>query len=721
VPAPNLDKPTPASPSIKDTTAVETSKPELPAPPRKPELPAPSPKPDLRAPSPKPELRAPSPKPELRAPSPKPEIRAPSPQPELHALSTEPPERSIEPTPAPTFVPSKPSPPAPPERTASVSTDASTDSQTGRVKLMARQFDEDSNVVRRKTSNNFIANAKAKYTIDRRKRTITNDNDLFRARSPEPESRSESRIGMRSPSVGSTNGSTKTPSLFDIATSRIPNFESSRTPLVKQSESKIPTLASHNTKEQPPPNRANTPEPKAPKRAGTPENQKSTIHTLVPEQKLPPSPQPSPSFKPIDRIVRQPSPVPLAVTIPEPAKPLTPIKDIEATPPVHENVTPPRMNGRDDELDFLESPVLGEMLTSNLPIMSKAPTPPTTFETLSTITSGDLSTILEETVTRDAQKPVSIPPLKIVKPPSQEKVLPSPQKQITPPNPVFITQPLAISNDNPVQTIKRPTSSSLVKVAEPSSGFEDFGGIPMDDHDRHDDVRSDTSVESMHSAKEDPEETPQTPKNVIMIPNLNSPPSTPIVDPIFSTNSSPVATKSSRASRIFAERNGQNIHTTMATYLSDGDERTPSPVLKSSTAIAPVEFIPSGEDVPLDSPSPYRNSLKDYDLFRNLTKKMMQANKDQLEVVLSTKLTQFTLCKAFFGYESVRKLLDDEIRYAKQANIGLTELLLKLWVGADIEDEALLKAILFGKNNGLSESLVISLAPLGTKLSSLIC
>jgi len=239
----------------------------------------------------------------------------------------------------------------------------------------------------------------------------------------------------------------------------------------------------------------------------------------------------------------------------------------------------------------------------------------------------------------------------------------------------------------------------------------------MDDHDPHDDVGSDTSVESMHSAKEDPDEPPQTPKSVDAIPNVNSPPSTPVVDPISSTNSSPVAAKPSRASRIFTERNGQSIHTSIVTYLSDGDERTPSPVFKSSTVIEPVGFIASEEEAQLDSPTPYRNSLKDYDLFRNLTKKMMQANKDQLEVVLSTKLTQFTICKAFFGHESVRKLLDEEMHYAKQANIGLTELLLKLWVGAHIEDEALLKAILFGKNNGLSESLVISLAPLGKILS----
>ena len=673
----------------------------------------------MPAPPPKPELRAPSPQPEFRAPSPKPELRAPSPQPELVATSPEPSERSVEPTSAPTLVPSKPSPPAPPERTASVSTDASTDSQTGRVKLMARQFDEDSNVVRRKTSNNFIANAKAKYTVDRRKRTVSNDNDLFRARSPEPESRSESRLGLRSTSVGSSSGSTKAPSLFDIATSRISNLESSRAPSVKQSESKIPTLASHNTKEESPPKRVNNAEPQAQKRAFTPENQKPTVHPPVPEQKLPPSPQPSPSFKPIDRIVRQPSPVPLTVTIPEPAKPVTPIKDIEPAPPVHENATPLAMKRRDSEVEFVESPVLGEMLTSNFPIVSKSAMPLTPFETLPTVASGELSTILEETASRDAQKPVPTPPLKISKPPTSDKALPSPpQKQTAPPRPPSKTQPPPMIKNNPVQNIKSPaSSSSSVKAAEPSSSFEDLGGISMDDHDPHDDVGSDTSVESMHSAKEDPDEPPQTPKSVDAIPNVNSPPSTPVVDPISSTNSSPVAAKPSRASRIFTERNGQSIHTSIVTYLSDGDERTPSPVFKSSTVIEPVGFIASEEEAQLDSPTPYRNSLKDYDLFRNLTKKMMQANKDQLEVVLSTKLTQFTICKAFFGHESVRKLLDEEMHYAKQANIGLTELLLKLWVGAHIEDEALLKAILFGKNNGLSESLVISLAPLGKILS----
>ena len=122
-----------------------------------------------------------------------------------------------------------------------------------------------------------------------------------------------------------------------------------------------------------------------------------------------------------------------------------------------------------------------------------------------------------------------------------------------------------------------------------------------------------------------------------------------------------------------------------------------------------------------DSPTPYRNSLKDYDLFRSLTKKMVHVDKDQLEVVLSTNLSQFTICKAFFGYDNVRKLVEEELYHAKQANIGLTELLLKLWMGSNIEDESLLKAILFGKTNGLAESLVISLAPLGIFSTVIVC
>jgi hypothetical protein len=229
----------------------------------------------------------------------------------------------------------------------------------------------------------------------------------------------------------------------------------------------------------------------------------------------------------------------------------------------------------------------------------------------------------------------------------------------------------------------------------------------MDDHDPHADARSDTSVESMHSAKEDFHDPISTPKQIIIIPDLSSPPSTPSAEPISSTHSSPVAVKPSRASMIFAQRSGQNIHTSIVAYVSDGEDITPSPGLKGETETM------SEEEPALDSPTPYRNSLKDYDLFRSLTKKMGLVDKDQLEMVLATNLTQFTICKAFFGYENVSKLVEEELQYAKQANIGLTELLLKLWMGSNIEDEALLKAILFGKTNGLAESLVISLAPLG--------
>jgi hypothetical protein len=58
-------------------------------------------------------------------------------------------------------------------------------------------------------------------------------------------------------------------------------------------------------------------------------------------------------------------------------------------------------------------------------------------------------------------------------------------------------------------------------------------------------------------------------------------------------------------------------------------------------------------------------------------------------------------------------LVKEELKYAKEQNIGLTELILKLWLGLEVDDEALLKALLFGKNNGLSDALILSIAPLG--------
>lgn len=69
-----------------------------------------------------------------------------------------------------------------------------------------------------------------------------------------------------------------------------------------------------------------------------------------------------------------------------------------------------------------------------------------------------------------------------------------------------------------------------------------------------------------------------------------------------------------------------------------------------------------------------------------------------------------------FGYENVKELIQEELDFARKLNIGLSELALKLWLGEDVDDEALLKAILFGKNNGLSDALILSIAPLGMPL-----
>ena len=66
-----------------------------------------------------------------------------------------------------------------------------------------------------------------------------------------------------------------------------------------------------------------------------------------------------------------------------------------------------------------------------------------------------------------------------------------------------------------------------------------------------------------------------------------------------------------------------------------------------------------------------------------------------------------------FGYNNVKDLIQGELDFARKQNIGLSELVLKLWLGDEIDDEALLKAILFGKNNGLSDALILSVAPLG--------
>ena len=156
-------------------------------------------------------------------------------------------------------------------------------------------------------------------------------------------------------------------------------------------------------------------------------------------------------------------------------------------------------------------------------------------------------------------------------------------------------------------------------------------------------------------------------------------------------------------------------------YLSDEEEATPAPIFKPSLpeAAATQHVKVDSSDMSsdnLNTPTPYKYSLRDYDLFRALTRTMACTTKEQLEAVLSTKITQENLCKVIFGHENIKILVQQELQFAKEQNIGLTELVLKLWLGVNIDDETLLKAILFGKNNGLSDALVLSIAPLGTTI-----
>ena len=233
----------------------------------------------------------------------------------------------------------------------------------------------------------------------------------------------------------------------------------------------------------------------------------------------------------------------------------------------------------------------------------------------------------------------------------------------------------------------------MSKLAEPTSSYEDLGGISMDDHSPHDDdARSDTSVEPMDSTK---------PLQTIIIPEIPITPEPTTTN--FDSPTSPPKTPS-RASKIWAEK-GKNIHVQQVEYLSDEEEA--SPISKPAP--------PLSRDDGLDSPTPYKHSLRDYDLFRDLTRRMSRESKERLDVVLSTQLNQRNVVEALFGME-IRDVVKRELEYVKSLNMGLSELILKLWLGIEIDDEALLKAILFGKHNGLSDALILSLAPLGTCL-----
>jgi hypothetical protein len=595
---------------------------------------------------------------------------------------------------------------------------------------MARQFDEDG---LSKKKNNFIANAKAMYQPDRRKRTFSDESDLIsnlsRTASPDPDRILESRI--RSPS--SSPSVSRQPSLFDIATSRVGSSDDVRRH-ENPSETKVGGNSQIRKDERPP---TKIPIPVDTKRSRPPEPpvEKPTYQVVPPAE-------PSPSFKPFEHIIRQPSPVPLAVTIPNEPVPSSSTGSATITPN-HAAVSPSldRLHG---QTDFLESPILGEsMYRPNVPVVEPAShVEPVTesqqsyspiFDSPTLPVSTPLQTIPEETPALKIIKEESIPGLSIVKTESfeggehvkmtfdllpsaalrfsdelNEQVLPT-NKSEPPPATPWMSSP--------------PSSSASSKLAEPTSSYEDLGGISMDDQDHTiSDARSDTSVEPMDDDIKPASSKVNTPRPTITIPDT-PPTSTPATNTRSATpEASPVAIKSSpssRASRIWAEKNGAQIHTHIVEYMSDGEEETPSPyqsAVAEQSPPAPVKGSSSSEGTPIDhmgSPTPYKHSLKDYDLFRGLTRKLACRNKDHLDAVIATKLTQQNICKMVFGYDNVRELIQEELDFTRKLNIGLSELALKLWLGEDIDDEALLKAILFGKNNGLSDALILSVAPLG--------
>ena len=627
----------------------------------------------------------------LQVPTPAPS-RSPSP-PKPEPVSTpEPKVIPIEPVPDPKPLPAQ----LPLELTSS---EPSID-PTSKVKSIVRQFDEDPGLAKKK--NNFIATAKAKYSYERRKRTVSNDSDLmpFRGRtdspSPGPDAIAESRITSQRSVSNTESQSTRQPSLFDIATSRIASYEHTRVQN-KPVESKIPTMSSSNIKD----------DRSMQGRPSISEDTREKDITPTKETKVIPPPEPSPSFRPIDRTIRQPNATPLAVTIPNTTTSSNSSEYSETATVTPNHAISPSIERLQMDSEFIESPILGDaIMTGNFPVMevqSKQSMAVTTLESIPSISSGPLKPIFQEIPVVTVVKTDSTPALNIVK---------SPQKsQFNDSAPTFPVR----GKETPISGVTSPpSSSSSSKLAEPTSSYEDLRDISMDDHDLQDDARSDTSVESVDTKP--PSSSALTPRHAVSIPDI--PPSTPASNKFETPNSSPVTIKSSpgsRASRIWAEKHGKHIHTQIVEYLSDGEEATPPPIFKPSAEPEPVrkQSVSDTSSDHLDSPTPYKNSLKDYDLFRGLTKTMSQATKEHLETVLSTKLTQQNLCKIFFGYDNVKVLVQQELQYAQQQNIGLTELMLKLWLGLDIDDEALLKAILFGKNNGLSDALVLAIAPLG--------
>jgi hypothetical protein len=575
-----------------------------------------------------------------------------------------------------------------------------------KVKQMAKQIDDDPGLARKR--NNFIATAKAKYSFERRKRTISND-DLMTLRG-KTESPEKSVEGAQR-TVSGDSQIVKQPSIFDIATSGNSKAEhtrlQNRAAGIKAANATAIGIKSDSEKRDDDRLEVET-------RTSTPESGSNSVSDVT---RVLPS-QPSPSFKPPENNIRRANTPPISIDTSTVAT---------GTSQPQNNIIPqhsilsPAVDRLHQEAEFVESPVLGESMAPEVALSEETaesvpPSPIVPESPPRSISPAPLETIAEET-----------PALKIVKVDSAKhrdngvmRVSSFHQDPEPTLSPTKSYKGMADSRDASRQTlpgVSSPQSSSTSsKLAEPTSSYEDLGGISMDDQDNHDDARSDTSVESMTDTKI---AAPiiQGSRPPVDVP-VKSSAATKIIDGEASPVSSPINGKMSptRASKIWAEKHGKKIHTQIVEYLSDGAETTPSPLHEAGPTPETVPSKAKGSIASSSdggSPTPYKKSLKEYDLFRGLTKKMEKDSKENLENVLAAKLTQKNICETFFGYDSVKIIVKEELKYARAQNIGLTELLLKLWLGMEIDDEALLKALLFGKNNGLSDALILSIAPLG--------
>jgi hypothetical protein len=554
---------------------------------------------------------------------------------------------------------------------------ASIDS-VSRVKQMAKQFDEDP-VLHRKRSSNFIANAKAKYApVTGRKRTVSNESDY----------------GVERSSVGTLQE--RHPSIFDIAGAG----RESRLPLPirgrgRSGSGEVPVMADAADKDDG-------------SRSPTPEVYLRKVSLPADEEahsKMPAAPEAKVLFKPVEYEPKRDKTPPMKVIIPDISREEMRKPEVEEIPAVTRT--------RSDSI-FVESPVLGDIvpeISRVSQVSLPTPTTPVTPPTATIPPANPLAAIPEETQ-----------PLNIAKPESHlhraaamvglaahldkfaNSKLPVSKKVESP-----IPSPAKIEHAPPMIS-STPGSSASSNLAEPLSSYEDLGKYSGDDqHDPYNDARSDTSVEPMGESK-------STSLQSLEIKSTTEMSDATVEQPQVSPS---IAKSPSRASRIWAEKQRKNIHTSIVNYVDDGHEVTPSPIFKTPSE-EPVAQNSTDSDIPLDSPTPYKNSLRDYDLFRSLTKKMALGSKERLDVLMSTKpLTQKNICRAFFGYNNIVELLENELTYLTEHNIGLSELILNLWLGKEVDDEALLRAILFGKTNGMADSLILSIAPLGILLVDL--